>query len=311
MPAITDAAKSSVFRIDAPAKINLTLHVTGQRDDGYHMLDSLVVFADVGDELRMQPANGFTVSIEGPEAAGVPPDADNLVLKVARLFDDVAGASFRLTKNVPVASGIGGGSADAAAAFRGMMCLRSGLKPGDRVPPGLFHSASASRLLALGADIPACITSEAVRMQGIGELLTSLRDLPRLSAVLVNPGRPVSTPAIFRALEQKCNPPMPDTLPRFRGVPEFASWLAQQRNDLEPAAVTLEPAISVVLAALSGLDGCLLARMSGSGATCFGLFEDRQAADDAARALRATQPGWWVRSARLGTMTDRALPRIS
>lgn len=316
MPAITDGteAEGVGVRIRAPAKINLTLHVTGQRTDGYHLLDSLVVFATVGDELHLQPASTLSLRTEGPEAADIPADMDNLVLKVARLFDDTPRADFALTKSLPVASGIGGGSADAAAAYRGLMLLRSGVRPGEDMPASLLdpdRNPVASRLIGLGADIPACLRSEAVRMRGIGEVLTPLPDLPPLAAILVNPRRPVSTPQIFKALARKDNAPMPTDLPTFSGPVELATWLRTQRNDLEAPAASLEPAISRVLSELASLDGCLLARMSGSGATCFGLFADMAGAEAGSRALRTVHPDWWVEPTWLGTMTDRAMPRIS
>ncbi len=302
------------MKIFAPAKINLTLHVTGQRADGYHLLDSLVVFADVGDEIWLQIGNMVSLTVEGPEREGVPADLNNLVLKVAQLFDGMPGASFLLTKNLPTASGIGGGSADAAAAFRGLMCHWSDLMPGDSIPPDMFdadQTPMGKRLLGLGADIPACLLSQPVRMAGIGEVLTPLPELPTLYAVLVNPRCAVPTPQIFKGLKEKENAPMEAALPRFTGPGDFALWLGEQRNDLQPVAETLEPEITQVLRELTLFPDCLLARMSGSGATCFGLFESRQAAENAAKRLRADRPEWWIRPTRLGRMTDAAMPRIT
>ncbi|MGD9294273.1 MAG: 4-(cytidine 5'-diphospho)-2-C-methyl-D-erythritol kinase, partial [Roseobacter sp.] len=187
---MTPPLSVSVF---APAKVNLTLHVTGKRPDGYHLLDSLVMFADVGDELFIQTGNTISVTTEGPEAAAVPPDMDNLVLKVATLFDEMPGASFVLTKTLPVSSGIGGGSADAAAAFRGLMTFWSG----GEVSVELYdpaHTPIAQKLLGLGADIPMCLLSQTARISGIGEDIQPLDGLPPLHAVLVNPRRAVSTP---------------------------------------------------------------------------------------------------------------------
>lgn len=301
------------MQIFAPAKINLTLHVTGQRDDGYHLLESLVVFADVGDAIRLRAGNTLSLTVEGPEAAGVPADLGNLVLKTAQLFENMPGASFLLTKNLPTASGIGGGSADAAAAYRGLMCHWSDLTPGAPIPPDLFaadRTPMAKGLLALGADIPACLLSQPVRMEGIGERLSPLPDLPGLFAVLVNPRRGVSTPEIFRRLKQRTNAPMAAALPRFAGPADFALWLGGQRNDLQPVAEALEPAITQVLRALQATPDCLLARMSGSGATCFGLFDSPEATGAAAVRLRASHPHWWVKPARLGRMTEAAMPKI-
>ncbi len=297
----------SVF---APAKVNLTLHVTGQRDDGYHVLDSLVAFADIGDQLFIQIGNTISVTTEGPEAAAVPGDMNNLVLRVAGLFEDMPGASFLLTKNLPVSSGIGGGSADAAAAFRGLMAFWSG----GETDPALFapeRTPMFAGLLELGADIPMCLMSQAARVTGIGEKIEPLSAMPAIDAVLVNPRRAVSTPAVFKAMQSRNNPAMDTTLPRFAGFNDFVMWLSQQRNDMQDAAIGLEPAVSDVLLALNAQPACRLARMSGSGATCFGLFEDAQKAQVAAQALTARHPGWWVQPTKLGTQTARALPRVS
>lgn len=268
----------------APAKINLCLHVTGQRADGYHLLDSLVAFApDAADRLTLAPASATTLTLTGPEAAALAPEADNLVLRAARSFGaSLPAVALHLEKNLPVASGIGGGSADAAAALR-LCAAHAGLPLPD-----------AATILSLGADVPVCLTPCATRMEGIGERLTPLPPLPPVHAVLVNPRRPVATPAIFRALTQRNNAPLPATIPTFADARALAYWLARQRNDLEGPARLLEPMISDVLAAIAAHPGCLLARMSGSGATCFGLFADAAQAATAARALRHAQPDWWV-----------------
>ncbi|WP_339769958.1 4-(cytidine 5'-diphospho)-2-C-methyl-D-erythritol kinase [uncultured Pseudosulfitobacter sp.] len=282
------------LRIFAPAKINLTLHVTGQRADGYHLLDSLVMFADVGDVVHMRPASAWSLRVDGPEGHHVPAGDDNLVLRVARLFPDMA-AAMTLTKELPVASGIGGGSADAAAVWRGLCHMAK-------------RDADAARLLALGADIPVCVPSQAARMQGIGEVVLPLDGVPELHVVLANPRVAVSTPQIFSALTRKDNAPMPDRLPAFADAAALCDWLATQRNDLQSAAEALAPQITQVCAALSALPDCLLARMSGSGATCFGVFATAQAAVDAAQKLSAARPQWWVRAGRLGTMQAKAAP---
>ena len=268
----------------APAKINLCLHVTGQRADGYHLLDSLVAFApDAADRLTLAPASATTLTLTGPEATALAPEADNLVLRAARSFGaSLPAVALHLEKNLPVASGIGGGSADAAAALR-LCAAHAGLPLPD-----------AAVILSLGADVPVCLRPRATRMEGIGERLTPLPPLPPVHAVLVNPRRPVATPAIFRALTQRNNAPLPATIPTFADARALAHWLARQRNDLEGPARLLEPVISDVLAAIAARPGCLLARMSGSGATCFGLFADAAQAGTAARALRHAQPEWWV-----------------
>lgn len=296
----------SVF---APAKINLTLHVTGQRADGYHLLDSIVAFADVGDDLFIQIGNTLSVTTEGPEAAAVPADMNNLVLQVARLFKDMPGASFLLTKRLPVSSGIGGGSADAAAAFRGLMTFWSG----GEVAAELYepHRTPMSKaLLKLGADIPMCLLSQAARIGGIGEEISPLPGMPPIDAVLVNPRRAVSTPAVFGAMQERSNPAMAQTLPSFAGFNDFVLWLAEQRNDMQSAAIALEPSIATVLTALQSDDSCRLARMSGSGATCFGLYQGADAAKAAADTLQLHHPDWWVVATKIGSQTARAMPRV-
>lgn len=264
----------------APAKINLTLHVTGRRADGYHLLDSLVVFAGVGDRLTAELADEAHLSMTGPMAAGLTGEGDNLVLRAARAM----GVSARITldKHLPVSSGIGGGSADAAATLRLLARLSSRPLPG------------AAEVLALGADVPVCLMGRSARMTGIGEGVATVPPLPPVWLVLVNPGVAVSTPAIFRALARADNAPMPREWPRLRTVADLAAFLAMQRNDLEPPATRLQPVIGQVRAALTAQYGCLFARMSGSGATCFGLFADPLAASAAARAIRGAEPGWWV-----------------
>ena len=269
----------------APAKINLTLHVTGQRADGYHLLDSLVVFADIGDRVSADPADDLTLEISGPHRAGVPVDGGNLVLRAAGLLRAGRGARLRLDKQMPVASGIGGGSADAAASLRVLARLWDCALP------------AAEAVMGLGADVPVCLTSRPTRMRGAGERLAALSPLPPLWLVLANPGFPVATPDVFRALQAKGNPPMSATLPQWDDTDAFAGWLRCMRNDLEPAALVIVPRIGAVLAALAALPWCLLARMSGSGATCFGLFAGAVQARTAAEMLAKGQPGWWVRSA--------------
>lgn len=271
----------------APAKINLTLHVTGRRADGYHLLDSLVVFAGVGDRVSGTLADPPALTVEGPMAAGLSGEGDNLVLRAARAMG--VPARIVLEKHLPVSSGIGGGSADAAATLRLLARLSGRALP------------DAAAVLALGADVPVCLAGRPVRMTGIGEGLAPLPPLPDAWLVLVNPGVAVSTPAIFRALARADNAPLPRDIPRMRSAAEMAAFLMMQRNDLEPPAVALEPVIGRVKAALTAQAGCLMARMSGSGATCFGLFADPLAAHAAAGAIRAAEPGWWVADAAMLT----------
>lgn len=267
----------------AAAKVNLYLHVTGRRSNGYHLLDSLVVFADVGDELTAEPAETLSLIVDGPFAATLTTEPDNLVLRAARALAPAnAGAVVALTKNLPVASGIGGGSADAAATLR-LLCQLWGLKPSD--------AQLAQVALSLGADVPVCLASRPARMSGIGESLAPAARLPRCGIVLVNPGVAVATADVFRARQGAWSPPadLPDA---WDHVGSMAADLRALRNDLEAPAAVLQPLIGDALVALAALPGCHLARMSGSGATCFGLFDDASAAARAAEQVR--RRGWWT-----------------
>lgn len=267
----------------AAAKINLCLHVTGQRADGYHLLDSLVVFAELGDRLTFTAADDLRLTLGGPQAANLPANEDNLILRAARAFGVGLGAHIHLEKHLPIASGIGGGSADAAAALRGLSRLW-GLPLPD-----------AATVLALGADVPVCLSGNPLRMQGVGEVLTPLPPLPHAHLVLVNPGVAIPTPTVFRALANKINPALPD-VPRFANLPDFAAWLTKQSNDLETPAVALAPQIAVAKTALAAQAGCHLARMSGSGATCFGMFATAEQAEAAVQIVTRAQPRWWVQA---------------
>lgn len=271
----------------APAKINLFLHLRGRRADGYHLLDSLAVFPALGDRLSAAPAAALTLTLEGPFGAALAAEPDNLVLRAARALAGAhgraPGAALRLDKRLPVAAGIGGGSADAAAALRLLSRLWGGV-----VPAGLAAG--------LGADVPVCLSAPQPRlMAGIGERLTPPPPLPGFWLVLANPGQALATSAVFAAVARRDAPPGPP-LPD-RGLDAFAAltgWLAAQRNDLQAAAATLCPAIAEVLEALSDAP---LARMSGSGATCFALHEDRAGAEAQAARLGRARPGWWVAAA--------------
>jgi len=270
----------------APAKINLALHIVGRRADGFHFLDSLVVFAAVGDSLRADPAETLSLTLQGRFGAALAAEADNLVLRAARLLAAEAGVPAQvrmvLRKELPVASGIGGGSADAAAALR----LLSRLWRLD-----LPEADMAALALRLGADVPVCLASRPARMGGVGEALAPLPDLPYCGLVLVNPGVAVATQAVFRARTGEFSPPL-GLPPGWPDAAALAATLAGMGNDLQAPAVALAPAIAEALAVLSALPGCLLARMSGSGATCFGLFADPARAEAAAAGL--ARPGWWV-----------------
>ena len=263
----------------ARAKVNLALHVTGRRADGYHLLDSVVAFAATGDRITVADAPDLSLTITGPFGPGLS-TTDNLVLKAARALHPARGAAITLEKNLPLASGIGGGSADAAATLLALSRLWSlPLPPPDAV-------------LALGADVPVCLLGQPARMQGIGEALSPLT-LPPAGLLLVNPGVAVPTADVFRALAQRDNPPLPP-MPALTDAARLATWLATCRNDLEPPARQIAPAIDETLQALAATPGCLLARMSGSGATCFALYPDAPSAQTAAQALRAAHPGWWI-----------------
>jgi 4-diphosphocytidyl-2-C-methyl-D-erythritol kinase len=283
-----------MLRVFAPAKVNLCLHVTGQRADGYHLLDSLVAFADVGDWLTLRRASAAEVQVVGPEAAALVQGGVNIISQTLARFG-VQDVAVQLEKHLPVASGIGGGSADAAATYRGLCALlgRAAL------------TQDAADLLALGADVPMCVPAKPARVQGIGERITPLPNLPALSAVLVNPRQPVSTPAVFRALPQKQNPGLAPMPPHFADAAALMAWLAQQRNDLQPPAQTIAPVITGALAALAQ-SGAALARMSGSGATCFGLYPSAPAAQAAAHSLRSQQPQWWIAPCTLNGPLDIA-----
>lgn len=282
----------------APAKINLTLHILGRRADGYHELESLVAFSCAGDTVSFTPGPALTLEVDGPTAPAAGADDDNLVLRAARnLAERVNGltvGAFRLEKRLPVAAGVGGGSSDAAAALR-LIAFASGLAPED---PRIHDAARAS-----GADVPVCLAARARMMRGAGKSLGPTLRLPLLPAVLINPGVPVETRPVFARLglrtgEAVYNPAHPEIESGLLPV-ELLAALARGRNDLEDAACLQAPVIVDVLAVLRAARGCKLARMSGSGATCFGLFSTPRAAARAARAIRMQHPEWWVKSAAL------------
>lgn len=259
----------------APAKINLTLHVTGRRPDGYHLLDSLVVFAEAGDRVTLAPGPGLSLDLTGPRAAALAVEPDNLVLRAARMMG-ADHAAFTLEKNLPVASGMGGGSSDAATALR-LLAEAQGRPLPD-----------TASLMRLGADLPVCMAAPApARMRGLGEQVDPLPGVPALWLLLVNPGQGLSTPAVFKALQTPDNPPMPETLPTWSDAASLCDWLRDQRNDLQPPAIALMPQIDTLLRDIAGQGGCRLARMTGSGATCFGIFDSEAALTAAAGALQA------------------------
>lgn len=270
----------------APAKINLFLHVGARRADGFHPLQSLAVFTAMGDVLDIEDAPSLSLTIQGPFARGLDGEGDNLVLRAARALDsDPQGAQLTLTKNLPVASGIGGGSADAAAALRSLRRLWNL----DKDEVGLRDIAAG-----LGSDIPACVLSAACFMEGRGEILRPLLSLPRVPMLLVNPGVAVPTKDVFAALQARSGVEMSLPQGRFHDTADLLRFLETTRNDLEEPARRLQPVIGEVLGRIAGLPGALVTRMSGSGATCFGIFADDVCCRRAADMLKQTQPDWWV-----------------
>jgi 4-diphosphocytidyl-2-C-methyl-D-erythritol kinase len=281
---------------NAPAKVNLTLRVLGRRADGYHEIESLVAFAEFGDRLGFVPGGELALATGGPLAAQAGAEADNLVLKAARaLAARISGivlGAFHLDKNLPVAAGLGGGSADAAAALR-LLARANGLGADD---PRLYAAACAT-----GADVPVCLDPRPRLMRGIGEILSEPLALPALAAILVNPGVALGTKLVFAGWTPAIKPAARFDFAGAKPTHEqFLQMLATQPNDLEDAAIELAPAIADVLGALRALAGCRLARMSGSGATCFALLDSASAARSAAKTLADEHPQWWIRATRLG-----------
>lgn len=272
-----------MVKVLAPAKVNLTLHVTGRREDGHHILDSLVMFADKGDRITLSPSDTTTLSVDGPLAEGVPVDDSNLMIRAARLMG--VSAAMRLRKKLPHAAGIGGGSSDAAATLRALSEFS-----GKPIP---------ETAIQLGADVPVCLLARTARMRGIGQVVEPVPEMPTLHAVLVNPRLPVLTREVFRRLKKHDNPPMPDELPTGGTAAELIEWLGEMRNDLEAPAIEAEPVIRQVFDTLAVTPGCALARMSGSGGTCFGLYSDAETAASAAGRLKEQHPGWWVTATQL------------
>lgn len=281
----------------AHAKINLALHITGKRADGYHELDSLVVFAAVADVVSTTMADALSLTVRGHDADALQAEQNNSVMVAARALLDYAdaekinptgtGAEFILDKNLPVEAGIGGGSADAAATLRALNQLWN-----LQFPQHTLEQIGAK----LGADVAICVGSQTCRMGGIGERLEPLRagHMPRLDLVLVNPGLAVSTPDVFRALENPSQSALP-AFPRDNDLSSWLAWLSTSRNDLFQPARGLCPDIDQVISELDN-SGARMSRMSGSGATCFGIFEDRIAAHNAVRNVRNSHPNWWVRA---------------
>lgn len=273
----------------AYAKVNLTLHVTGQREDGYHLLDSLVVFTELADVITVNVApEGLSLTVTGPFSPGVPTNEKNLALQAAALLGFVRGATLgaqiTLDKHLPHAAGLGSASADAAAVLRMLPEVWN-------VPP---FPPDAPEVLTLGADVPVCTHAPAPAiMQGIGEIVRPAPRLPRCAMVLVNPRVEVPTGQVFAALPNKENPPM-EPMPDGADFEKFCAWLARQRNDLQPPAIKIAPEVEAALTKLRRMPAVKWAGMSGSGATCVALVKDMGAARQVARAIQVQEMGWWV-----------------
>jgi 4-diphosphocytidyl-2-C-methyl-D-erythritol kinase len=289
---------SALLSEKAFAKINLTLRVLGRRANGYHELESLVAFADVADALTLEPGSTDALEMSGPFAGKSGPAGDNLVLKslaeLRQRIHDLKGGRFRLEKNLPVAAGIGGGSADAAAALR-LLAKANGIALDD---PRLMAAAQA-----VGADVPVCMESRPRMMRGVGEVLSGPLNLPPIPAVLVNPGVALVTREVFGKFQGA------QAGPGLAGVSTKAgaliAMLKQQDNDLTVAATACAPVVGEVLAALRSAPGSALARMSGSGATCFALFASRKQAGAAAQWLAGERKNWWVQSTTIGALAAK------
>lgn len=272
----------------APAKVNLTLHVTGQRDDGYHLLDSLVVFASAADQLGAGIAPDLRLQVGGPFGMGVPTDDSNLVMRAARALQQARGvrlgAALTLEKYLPHAAGIGSGSSDAAIALT-MLAELWGVTP---------LSPDSDAVLALGADVPVCLRApQPMRMEGIGDVLSQVAAIPACALVLVCPPVPVPTQAVFKGLQNKNGSPM-EPLPHGLDFDGFANWLRRQRNDLLAPASAIAPEIPAAIAKLKAQPGVAVAGMSGSGGTCFGLVRDMATARKVAKAVQVSHMNWWV-----------------
>jgi 4-diphosphocytidyl-2-C-methyl-D-erythritol kinase len=283
----------ATIKANAPAKVNLTLHVTGQRDDGYHLLDSLVVFADVSDKLAATTAPDLRITVTGPFSDGVPTDESNLILRAAQTLrvarGVTLGAHLTLEKHLPHAAGIGSGSSDAAAALA-MLAELWGVAPMPTTVP---------EVVALGADVPVCMRApNPTRMSGIGEDLLPVPALPSCALVLVRPPVSVPTGPVFARLKTKNGSPM---TPLTEGLDYdgFSRWLAAQRNDLLAPAEVLAPEITEALSKLRTLPAVSFASMSGSGATCFALVKDMAAARHVARIVQVAHMNWWVAPAEI------------
>ncbi|MCC3303381.1 4-(cytidine 5'-diphospho)-2-C-methyl-D-erythritol kinase [Sneathiella sp. HT1-7] len=275
----------------ARSKVNLFLHVTGKRNDGYHLLESLVVFPEWGDRITVKKGKSITLEVTGPFSQLIGSTEENLAFKAAHLLKREGGsnegARIVLEKNLPVAAGIGGGSADAAAVLKSLNVLWN---------IGFSNNRLGQIGLALGADVPVCLYGKPAMMSGIGEQISGLREFPKFNILLVNPGISASTGDVFSQLTISEKITSSDDF-SGRTARELFIGLAAMRNDLEAPALEVAPVIDAVLSSIKEQKGCHLARMSGSGATCFGLFEEEEAAEMAARDILERHPDWWVQAA--------------
>jgi 4-diphosphocytidyl-2-C-methyl-D-erythritol kinase len=283
----------ATIKASAPAKVNLTLHVTGQRDDGYHLLDSLVVFAGVADQLTATIAPDLRIAVTGPFSTGVPTDHSNLMMRAAEVLRSARGvekgAALTLEKHLPHAAGIGSGSSDAAATLA-MLAELWGVAP---------LSAMTPEVVELGADVPVCVSApRPLRMSGIGDVLSPVADLPQCALVLVRPPVDVPTGPVFQGLATKQGTPMTH-LPQGLDYDGFVRWLLVQRNDLQAPAEAIAPQITEAIAKLKSLPAVSVAGMSGSGATCFGVVKDMATARHVARIVQVAKMDWWVAPAEI------------
>ena len=282
-----------MLRVFAPAKINMHLHVTGKRPDGYHLLDSLVVFANIGDELSFESSEKFEFQVEGEFASVLQNIADNSVTRAAKGLAEKLkrdpNVRITLQKNLPAGAGIGGGSSDAAA------CLKGLCKFWTVTPP------LESLALSIGSDVPICLSQHPSLMRGIGDVLLPAPELPELSAVFIWPCKPASTPEVYKNLKLQKSSEEFLFSPAYKTPNDLISDLEQTRNDLEPPAIELFPVIREARSALKQNSDCKFARMSGSGSTVFGIFETDEKAASAAETIRQDHPDWWIRSCRLNS----------
>lgn len=276
--------------IVAPAKVNLSLHITGKRADGYHLLDSMVVFTEFGDQLEITESETFSLTCSGDYGDLIASNNDNLVMKAARGMQQLdgkkSGLKVQLRKLIPVSAGLGGGSADAAAVIR-FLCAQWNID--------IDSSYVKELALSLGADVPVCLSHNPQQMAGIGEMITHLPIMPSLNLLLVNPKVALATADVFTAYQHQ-NRPTPQA---WNGKEDLISYLRSCRNDLQPAAMSICPVVQEVLSVLSSLPQCLLARMSGSGASCYGVFASEDAMHLASKQLAKEKPGWWQAPTRV------------